>query len=211
MSMPGISYAVSGRTDAIHNSINATPTAVSGDNRQRLELFFQQQEQRALKFAAFSTRNHADAADLVQETMLRFVRKYSHRAPSEWPPLFHRILQNCMIDWQRRQTVRNRFRSWLKIDDGEPDQDPLAQLPDTSQPGPEQQLSGDQIGSAINHALRQLPLRQRQAFLLRNWQGLSVAETAIAMECGQGSVKTHLSRALTRLRNLLAEYQQENG
>ncbi|MBL4621194.1 MAG: hypothetical protein JKY89_02235 [Immundisolibacteraceae bacterium] len=122
MSMPGVSCAVSDRADEIHHSIDAIPTAVSGDNRHRLELFFQQQEQKALKIAAFSTRNHADAADLVQDTMLRFVRKYSDRDPSEWPPLFHRILQNCMIDWQRRQAVRNRFRSWLKVADDEPDQ-----------------------------------------------------------------------------------------
>ena len=196
--------------DGLPFSPNADSATVSGQTRQQLELFFQQHQRRALQIARFSTRNSEDAADLVQEAMLRFVRRYAQRDPVEWPPLFHRILQNCMVDWQRRRGVRDRFRGWLSKTTDESDQpDPFATVADQARPGPAQQLGGDQIGTAINLALAQLPLRQRQAFLLRNWQGMSVAETAVAMGCGQGSVKTHLSRALSKLRELLVEYQQE--
>ncbi len=200
--------------NCIHDGLSLSPSVdsatVSGQTRQQLEVFFQQQERRALQTARFSTRNSEDAADLVQEAMLRFVRRYAERDQAEWPPLFYRILQNCMVDWQRRRGVGDRFRGWLGKSTDEPDQpDPFAAVADPDQPGPAQQLGGEQIGKAINQALEQLPLRQRQAFLLRNWQGMSVAETAVAMGCGQGSVKTHLSRALSKLRELLADHQQE--
>lgn len=186
------------------------PAGVSDDRRQQLDHFFQQQERRALQIARFSTRNSEEAADLVQESMLKFVRRYSHREPSQWPPLFHRILQNGLVDWQRRRGVRDRFRGWLTPTTDDADQeDAFAMVADSAAAGPATQLNSDRIGSAINRALQQLPLRQRQAFLLRNWQGMSVAETSVAMSCGQGSVKTHLSRAVTKLRELLAEYQQE--
>jgi len=184
--------------------------AIGGEIRYQLDRFFRQQERHALQIARYSTRNSDDAADLVQEAMLRFVRRYSRRDQPEWPPLFHRILQNCMVDWQRRRGVRDRFRGWLGKSDDEPDQeDPFARVEDRQQPGPAESVGGEQIGDVIEQALQQLPLRQRQAFLLRNWQGMSVAETAVAMGCGQGSVKTHLSRALVRLRELLSDQQQE--
>ena len=163
-----------------------------------------------MQIARFSTRNSDEAPDLVQESMLKFVRRYSHREQSEWSPLFHRILQNGMVDWQRRRGVRDRFRGWLTLPTDDPNhEDAFASVEDSYAAGPATQFNSDRIGDAINQALHQLPLRQRQAFLLRNWQGMSVAETAVAMSCGQGSVKTHLSRAMSKLRELLAEYQQE--
>jgi RNA polymerase sigma-70 factor (ECF subfamily) len=197
-------------SSAVAGVSDSAGAIAADDTRERLELFFRQQERRALQIARFSTRHSGDAADLVQEAMLKFVRSYSQRSEDQWPPLFHRILQNSMVDWQRRRGVRDRFRGWLGRPADETDeQDPFAAVADEVQPGPAQMLVGEQAGAAINQALEQLPLRQRQAFLLRNWQGLSVAETAVAMGCGQGSVKTHLSRALIRLRELLADYQQE--
>lgn len=200
--------------DNLNHGLLSSPGSATGtvidQTRQQLEFFFLRQERRALQIARFSTRNSDDALDLVQEAMLRFVRRYSQRDPAEWAPLFHRILQNVMVDWQRRRGVRDRFRGWLgQATDGTGETDAFAKVPDQVRPGPASQLIGDQAGEAINLALQQLPLRQRQAFLLRNWQGMSVAETAAAMGCGEGSVKTHLSRALAKLRELLVDYQQE--
>ena len=183
----------------------------SGEVRNRLEQFFREREQRALQMARFSTHNQEDALDQVQDAMMKFVDRYSGRPEAEWGPLFHRVLQNGLIDWQRRRSFRDRFRYWL----GESEQLEERHVTDSGhrrsdQLSPPDQLSNDRLGGAIEGALQALPLRQRQAFLLRNWEGFSVAETALAMGCGEGSVKTHLSRAVAKLRDQLALWQPQN-
>jgi RNA polymerase sigma-70 factor (ECF subfamily) len=157
--------------------------------------------------AQIATGHEEDAHDLVQESMLKLVERYAGRDEAEWGPLFHRILQSKIRDWYRRTKVRNRWRLWLGRDeDGEEADDPLASIPDVTTPSVEHQLKTKQAAAALEDALRTLPLRQRQAFLLRAWEELDVAQTAAAMGCSEGSVKTHYFRAVQTLRKLLGNH-----
>lgn len=155
--------------------------------------------------AQIATNNPDDALDLVQDAMFKLVEKYRDRSEPEWGPLFYRILQSRINDWHRRNTVRRRIMGWLisSEDDGE---DPLERVEDKSQRSPEQLLQIDSSMDKLQQALRALPLRQQQAFLLRVWEGLDVRETALAMACAEGSVKSHYSRAVHTLRQQLGEH-----
>lgn len=158
--------------------------------------------------ARLATTDAEEALDIVQEAMFGFARRYGGHPEAEWPPLFYRTLQSRIIDWQRRTGLRNRWRIWFGAgDDADDGPDPLENVADGKTPDPEAALADRAVGTAIEAALRQLPFRQRQAFLLRSWEGLGVAETALAMGCSEGSVKTHYSRAVHTLRGLLEEFR----
>lgn len=164
-------------------------------------------EGRAYRIAWFATGNRDDALELVQEAMMRLAHKYGGRASGEWPALFHTILQSRIRDWYRRDKVRSRLRGWFGGADDE--DDPLAAVPGDPAQQPERQLDGSQTLDAIERAVRALPLRQQQAFLLRAWEGLDTAQTAAAMGISEGSVKTHYSRAIQALRERLEEQRHE--
>jgi len=116
------------------------------------------------------------------------------------------VLDSRLNDWHRRRQVRGRWlTAWLH-DPEDAGVDAIAQLADANDPGPLLRLAGSEAAQALDVALAKLPLRQRQAFLLRVWQGFDVATTAAAMRCSDGSVKTHLSRALIALRRELKDY-----
>ncbi|BAO45174.1 RNA polymerase sigma-70 factor ECF subfamily [Thiolapillus brandeum] len=170
-----------------------------------LERFLADVERRALIMAEIATSNREEALDLVQDSMIAFVTRYACKAETEWPPLFYRILQNRIRDWYRRSAVRNRWKGWLGFVDDE--SDPIQTAPDPRQATPETELRRDESRDAISTALGKLPLRQQQAFMLRIWEGLDVRDTAKAMGCSQGSVKTHLFRAMQTLRKQLQEYR----
>ena len=156
--------------------------------------------------ALFAIANTDDALDVVQDAMLAFVKHYASKPATEWGALFHRTLQNRITDWHRRSSIRNRFRGWLgSYNNDDSEEDSLNNFPDTRSPDPSQELLQRDLGEAIEKALRLLPLRQQQAFLLRAWEGLDVAKTAFAMGCSEGSVKTHYFRALQALRERLGE------
>jgi len=173
-----------------------------------LNSFLADVERRAFRMARMALRHDADALDAVQDAMLQLARRYADRPAAEWRPLFYRILENRIRDLQRRRAVRGRVLAWMPWvraeDDATPDSVQLA--PDPS-PGPVAQLEGEQIGVALQAAIGMLPARQREAFLLRNLEGLDVAATAAAMGCSEGSVKTHYSRALQHLREQLGEFR----
>lgn len=171
----------------------------------QLDRFLREVERRALRMAELSTGNRDDALELVQDAMLGFTRRYADKPQGEWAPLFHRVLDSRILDFHRRHQVRRRWRVWLVRGDADDDADPIAQVPDPVDPGPLQRVADSQTRAALEQALKALPLRQRQAFLLRVWEGLDVLETAAAMRCSEGSVKTHLSRALSALRGRLEE------
>ena len=177
------------------------------DSTEMLNLFLAGVERRAFRMARLATSDDDEALDLVQDAMLAFVSRYSSKSEKEWAPLFHRTLQNRIVDWHRRSTVRNRFRAWFGgRDEDQDDGDPLENLADNFSPDPAASLLRRSLGEAIETAVRRLPLRQRQAFLLRAWEGLDTAQTAFAMGCSEGSVKTHYSRAIHTLRDMLKEY-----
>ncbi len=147
-------------------------------------------------------RDQEHALDIVQDSMLKLAEKYGAKPAAEWPMLFQRILQNTIRDFYRRQKVRSLWTtlfSSLSPNREDEDFDPLETI-DTSghsnQPkGPGQILEQSQVIEIIENEIRTLPPRQREAFLLRYWEELDVAETASSMGCSEGSVKTHCSRA----------------
>jgi RNA polymerase sigma-70 factor (ECF subfamily) len=195
---PPYEYPSAGRRAAGLENDAVVTTAV----KEELSRFLADIERRALRIAEIATGSRDDALDIVQDAMLQLARHYAHRPAGEWLPLFHRILDNKILDWQRRQTVRRRLFG-TATDTNQGDEDPLELIPDLSQPDGAQQLKRAQAMAVLERALRNLPKRQRQAFVLRIWEGLSVEETAAVMGCGDGSVKTHLSRALHALREQL--------
>jgi len=171
-----------------------------------LDQFLTSVEKRAFKIAQLGLRNDDDALDAVQDAMMKLVQSYASRPADEWRPLFYRILANQVRDMQRRRTVRGRIMAWLPLGDAEDDDeyDPIAQAP-SHEPTPAKRLELDEAISVLETAVADLPPRQQQAFLLRNFEGLDVNETASAMGCSEGSVKTHYFRALENLRARLGD------
>lgn len=156
-------------------------------------------------------RDEEAALDIVQDAMLRLAEKYGERPAEELPLLFHRIMQNAIRDWYRRQKVRalwvTPFAALLGAHAAEDDQDPLDKLqPAPGQPvadSPLERLERSQVVEILEQEIARLPTRQREAFLMRYWHELDVAETALAMGCSEGSVKTHCSRAARALAEAL--------
>lgn len=172
-----------------------------------LDRFLAAHERRAYRMAMLATGNHEDALDVVQDAMIKLVQRYAGRSESEWPALFTRILQNRLADHYRRSAVRRKWRQWLgRADQDESAGDPLEQQVQPGTHQPDEQLSQQRAMQTLEAALKKLPLRQQQVFLLRQWEGLDVAQTAQAMGVSEGSVKTHYSRAVHNLRSHLEDH-----
>lgn len=180
-------------------------------SHQEISGFLAEVERRAFKQALFAVRDEDAALDIVQDAMLKLTDKYAGKPREELPMLFQRILQNTIHDHFRRQKVRSTWTVLLSAfgDKGEKDDDydPLETLAAKSDSNatvdPAVQFEQAQVVGIIEQALARLPARQREAFLLRYWEELDVAETAAAMGCSQGSVKTHCSRAVHALAEML--------
>lgn len=169
-----------------------------------LDEFLASVERRAFRMAELALGHREDALDAVQEAMIRLVG-YRERPATEWTPLFWSILRRQITDRHRRNNVRRRVMSFLGRDEDQRE-DPLEMLPDPGE-DPARRHADGEAWSALGQALRTLPRRQREAYLLRELQGLDVAETAAAMGCSDGSVKTHLSRAMSALRIQLEDWR----
>ncbi len=173
----------------------------------QLNQFLAEIERRALRIAEISVRDRDEALDLVQEAMIKLVNNYADRSRDEWTPLFYRILQNGIRDWHRRQKVRNRVMVWFgRTAPGDDEYDLVAQAPDPAGRTPDEQLQTSEAMQQMEQAVRELPGRQREAFMLRTFEGLDVAGTAVAMGCSEGSVKTHYFRAVHSVRKQLGEH-----
>ena len=190
---------------ASHGDVELTDSS-SNARARALGQFLASVELRAFKIAQAALRHEDDALDAVQDAMLQLARAYSQRPAEEWKPLFYRILENRIRDVQRRRTVRNRVMSWLPFrgDSEEEAPDPIAEAA-SDEPLPMRRLEIEEAMSELEKAIAMLPRRQQQAFLLRTLEGLDVAQTARAMGCSEGSVKTHYFRALQTLRAQLGE------
>jgi len=176
---------------------------------RQLNQFLAGVERRALRMAEIAVRDRDEALDVVQDAMIKLARNYAARPEKEWAPLFHRILQNGIRDWHRRQKVRNRVMVWFgrgRSDDDE--YDVVASAPDPAGRAPLDELQTHEAMQRLDVAIHDLPGRQREAFMLRTFEGLNVAGTAAAMGCSEGSVKTHYSRAIHTLREQLGEHWQ---
>ena len=177
---------------------------------KELNDFLKSIDKRAFKRTAYMVRDDDAALDIVQDSMIRLAEKYFDRPAAELPLLFQRIMSNATMDWFRRQKVRNavmKNMSDFESSDPDGDFDLLTML--ESQEGAlgalsaADEVSRVQILHAIDKEVEQLPMRQREAFLLRYWEELDVAETASVMGCSEGSVKTHCSRAVHSLAKTL--------
>ena len=166
-------------------------------------------ERRAFKQAVFAVHDDEAALDIVQDAMMRLAEKYPDRPAAELPLLFQRIVQNAIRDHFRRQKVRSTWTTALANlgIGGDDDSDPLETLEvDESSnipTSPADQLEQSQVMASIEEAVKGLPGRQREAFMLRYWEELDVSETAKVMGCSEGSVKTHCSRATHALAKAL--------
>ena len=176
-----------------------------------LNRFLAQVERKACRMADIAVGNRDDALDIVQETMISLVKNYANKPEDEWPKLFFKILHNRINDHYRRQTVRNKVIGVVQFfrgKEGEPEEsNTIEQAAGRASAEPDSQMHFDNVSEQMDSALKQLSAKQLQAFFMRSWQGLSVKETAVAMGCGEGSVKTHHSRAVQRLKELLAEFE----
>ncbi len=164
-------------------------------------------EKRAYGMARIAVGNSEDALDIVQNSMLMLVRKYAHKPEPEWAPIFYRILQNTITDFHRKRARHRKlfFRGSFRDSDGEAED--VAELhAGRASDEPERRSLLDAASGHLMDSLAALPKRQQQAFMLRAWEGLSVADTATSMRCSSGSVKTHYSRAVHRLRELLGDH-----
>jgi RNA polymerase sigma-70 factor (ECF subfamily) len=180
------------------------------DSGAAIEAFLREVESRAYRIAQLHIRDRDEAFDIVQDAMIRLVRRYARRPSEEWRPLFYRILQNRIRDVQRRRIVRSRVLTFFGGQAAEDEHDPLLAAPAPSSDGPLERLASSDAMQALELALLKLPDRQREAFVLRNFEGLDVLQTAEAMNCSEGSVKTHYSRAVHRLRELLEDHGEEH-
>jgi RNA polymerase sigma-70 factor (ECF subfamily) len=177
---------------------------------KELSDFLESVERRAFKQAAYAVQKDEAALDIVQDAMIKLAEKYGDKPVSELPLLFQRILQNTIHDYFRREKVRG---SWLSLFSGsgremEDDDFDLLDRYEAEEGTAAAESSADkfereQVLTAIEEEIRKLPTRQREAFLMRYWQDMDVAETAAAMGCSEGSVKTHCSRATHALARAL--------
>jgi RNA polymerase sigma-70 factor (ECF subfamily) len=189
----------------------AATGALSLATDKELSDFLKSVEKRAWKRAVYAVRDDDAALDIVQDTMIRLSEKYADRPAAELPLLFQRILSNATMDWFRRQKVRNQVvRNFSEFEGAagkEDDFDILETLEALGGPlqseSAAESVSRAQILQTIEAEVALLPARQREAFLLRYWEELDVAETAASMGCSEGSVKTHCSRAVHALAKAL--------
>ncbi|HVL09557.1 MAG TPA: RNA polymerase sigma factor [Burkholderiaceae bacterium] len=177
---------------------------------QELSDFLQSVERRAFKQAVFAVRDDDAALDIVQDAMIKLAEKYGDKPAAELPLLFQRILQNTTHDWFRRQKVRNTWISQLSSLRGNNDMhdNDILEALEAEAGGDNMESSADQVSRAqilhaIDEEIQRLPARQREAFIMRYWEEMDVAETAALMGCSEGSVKTHCSRATHALAHAL--------
>ena len=200
----------------MHNSLRKSPQLLAltapakPSPAEDLNAFLISVERRAFKRTVFAVRDEDAALDIVQDAMIRLAQSYGDRPPAEWPALFQRILSNATLDWFRRQKVRNavftnigELEASAEDEDGDFDLLSVLRSDEAGTEGADDGASRTEMLQLIEKEVEKLPTRQREAFLMRYWEELDVAETAAAMGCSEGSVKTHCSRAVQALAKAL--------
>jgi len=168
---------------------------------QKLDAFFRDCQKQAYSIAYVSVKNKSDSLDIVQNTMMAFIKYYQTKPEDQWRPLFYKVLQNKINDHFRSK------KRWFNLfsHTNEEIEDPITEINENRRDSPNKNFENNEINIHVSQAISQLPERQRQAVVYRLWQGFSVKETADIMKISQGSIKTHLSRALSNLKGQLGE------
>jgi RNA polymerase sigma-70 factor, ECF subfamily len=166
--------------------------------------FLSRIERKAYMMALLATQNHDDALDILQDAMIKLVQKYTHKSHDEWPKLFHTILQNQIYQWYRKHVLKLK---WFWQSDAAYDEEEsfMEKQPGVKYDEPDWIVEQSSTHKKVMALLKSLPMRQQQTFLLREWEGYDIAETAVILQCSESSVKTHYTRAKDRLRHLMAE------
>lgn len=186
--------------------------AAAANTDVQLDRFLASVERRAYQMALLGCGHREDALDIVQDSMFKLVKKYRDKPSEQWKPLFYRILQSTLNDWYRRKYVRNKWSGWFGggraqgQDDDPGAEDLMQQASDVDAASIAELLDNDKAMQALQAHVAALPMRQQQTFILRAWEGMNVEQTAEIMGCGQGSIKTHYSRAVNSLRKSLEEF-----
>lgn len=171
-----------------------------------MEAFLKSVEKKAFRIIQIATGGADDALDILQESMMAFVRRYSAKDESEWRPLFYKVVQNKIRDWLRKERLK-RFLFFSipahRKEESQTEPDPIDTVPDLQNANPLTEAKTSQAMARLDIILKQLPRREQQVFLLRAWEGLSTKETATAMKCTEGTVKTHYFRAICKLKEEL--------
>jgi len=184
-------------------------------SRLAMDGFLASVQRRAFAMARAASGNADDAMDVVQDSMLQLVKSYADRDVEEWRKLFYRILNNKINDLFRRRKLQQRFGGLLpglasqNTYEQDAPADPFDKIP-AAEGDPAIHLQRERTIVSLHVQISRLPRRQREAFMLRCWEGFSTLETAQTMGCSEGSVKTHYSRALSALRVNLGQSDEEN-
>ena len=192
--------------------IGRAPSGLDGPNETlSMDAFLKTVERRAFHIAKMATGNPDTALDIVQDSMYKLVEKYSHKSSLEWRPLFYRILNGKIIDQYRHKSIRDRLFPWRKTDDSGQGQslDAIDTARGRQSDQPDEMIMRAQRIKQLTKGVSALSSRQREAFMLRCWEGMSTIEAAATMRCSEGSVKTHYSRAMHALRDLLEDYRYD--
>lgn len=184
----------------------------SKTTEQRLKFFMQDVTGRALVMMENATQGQQGIAmDLVQEAFISLHKSYADKEIDEWYPLFYTILNNKLQDWRRKEARRAQPFSLFKKISLDDDSEEILEIEDQQQLNPFDTLDQAVTIEEIQQAIRQLPVRQQQAFMLRAWEGFDTQTTAQIMNCSEGSVKTHYHRAIQGLRTALAHLNPHIG
>lgn len=182
---------------------------------RKLDCFLREIRQKTLAFAVFRVRDEEVALDLLQEAMIGFVKSAHRYDEAAWTNLFYKILTRRITDWQRKETWRRKLRHILpmsrfaKTDDQSHPDDLYTDADNNDSNLTESHTAASELAEKFETVLQLLPVRQQEAYLLRQWQGLSIKETASIMQCSEGSVKTHVFRAMKTLKEQLGDWGNE--
>ena len=182
------------------------------DIERQLERFLYDIRSKTLAFAVFRMKDEEAALDILQETMMGFVKSAPRYKEEAWTNLFYKILTRRITDWQRKRTWRRKLRHILPLSHlskEDSDDNLYTHEYNTASNSVESEHAATELSSQFEAVLQSLPARQQDAYLLRQWQGFSIKETAMMMQCSESSVKTHLFRAMKRLRGQLGEWIDE--
>jgi len=215
LSSPPVSIAMGIGPVAVALASDETTLQTDDPKNRDLEKFFSANEENAYYVAYAALWHRETALDVVQESMVRLIEYYRDKPAGEWPALFRTILNSKINDARRRRLMeQGKLRlvslTGLFRKDGDDsnmvtEYDMPAQDRSDGITAPEVEAVTAELRAHVADALKALSERQRQVFILREWRGMTIMETAQTLGCSENSVKQHHFRAMRELRKQLAE------